>query len=62
MPVGVGWTTSSYPRADASATSLSRELGREVTPADVAPLLVERFEAHVGPSLRSTRASTAVPA
>lgn len=48
--------------ADASATSLSRELGREVTPADVAPLLVERFEAHVGPSLRSTRASTAVPA
>ncbi|HXR44795.1 MAG TPA: lipoyl(octanoyl) transferase LipB [Pseudolysinimonas sp.] len=37
--------------ADAGATSISRELGREVTPSDVAPLIVERFERHLAPSL-----------
>lgn len=33
--------------ADAGATSISRELGREVTPSDVAPLIRHKFEAHL---------------
>jgi len=37
--------------ADAGVTSISRELGRQVTPADVAPLVAERFERHLAPSL-----------
>lgn len=45
--------------ADAGVTSISRELGRTVTPADVASLVAERFERHLAPSL-ATRA--AVPA
>ena len=36
---------------DATVTSISRELGRTVTPADVVPLVKERFERIVGPSL-----------
>lgn len=40
--------------SDASATSITRELGRTVTPSDVAPLLRSRFEAIVGPSLASS--------
>lgn len=43
---------------DATATSISRELGRTVTPSDVVPLIKERFMTFVGPSL----ASQAVPA
>jgi len=38
---------------DATATSISRELGRTVTPTDVVPLIKERFVAIVGPSLAS---------
>ncbi len=38
--------------ADAGVTSISRELGRTVTPADVAPLVVERFERHLAPSMK----------
>ena len=38
---------------------LSRELGRVVTPSDVAPLVERHFEPHLAPSL-ATR--TAVPA
>ena len=37
--------------ADAGVTSISRELGRTVTPSDVAPLVIERFEQHLTPSL-----------
>ena len=39
---------------DAKVTSISRELGREVTPSEVAPLIEARFEAVVGPSLART--------
>ncbi len=42
--------------ADAGVTSISRELGREVTPADVAPLVIERFERHLAPSLAAALA------
>jgi lipoyl(octanoyl) transferase len=42
---------------DAGVTSISRELGREVTPEDVVPLIEEHFLAHLAPSL----ASSAVP-
>lgn len=38
---------------DAGVTSVSRELGRTVTPAEVAPLVIERFERHLAPSLRN---------
>ncbi|MGN6325878.1 lipoyl(octanoyl) transferase LipB [Pseudolysinimonas sp.] len=37
--------------ADAGVTSITRELGRTVTPSDVAPLVIERFERHLAPSL-----------
>lgn len=36
---------------DAGVTSLSRELGREVTPEDVVPLIEKHFGAHLAPSL-----------
>ncbi len=36
---------------DATATSISRELGREVTPSEVVPLIEAGFERIVGPSL-----------
>jgi lipoyl(octanoyl) transferase len=39
--------------ADAGVTSISRELGRTVTPSDVAPLVIERFERHLAPSLQN---------
>jgi len=42
---------------DASVTSVSRELGREVPPRDIAPLIRDRFETVVGPVL----AGAAVP-
>lgn len=45
--------------ADAGVTSISRELGRIVTPAEVAPLVIERFERHLAPSLAG--AAVAVP-
>jgi lipoyl(octanoyl) transferase len=44
--------------ADAGVTSISRELGRTVTPSEVAPLVIERFERHLAPSL----ASAGIPA
>ena len=37
--------------ADAGVTSISRELGREVTPADVVPLIERLFVRHLDPSL-----------
>ena len=37
--------------ADAGATSISRELGREVTPGDVVPLIERHFAEHLAPSL-----------
>jgi lipoyl(octanoyl) transferase len=43
---------------DAGVTSISRELGREVTPEDVFPLIEKHFLAHLAPSL----ASETVPA
>ena len=39
--------------ADAGVTSISRELGREVTPADVVPLVERHFVRHLDPSLAS---------
>ena len=39
--------------ADAGVTSISRELGRTVTPSEVAPLVIERFERHLTPSLQN---------
>jgi lipoyl(octanoyl) transferase len=39
--------------ADAGVTSISRELGRTVTPSEVAPLVIERFERHLAPSLQN---------
>ncbi|TXK17472.1 lipoyl(octanoyl) transferase LipB [Homoserinibacter sp. GY 40078] len=36
---------------DAGVTTISRELGREVTPSDVAPLVIERFESFLAESL-----------
>jgi len=47
--------------ADAGVTSITRELGRTVTPADVAPIVERLFEEHLAPSLFSAT-STAVPA
>lgn len=43
--------------ADAGVTSISRELGRVVAPAEVAPLVIERFEEHLAPSLRTAVAA-----
>jgi len=45
---------------DATVTSISRELGREISPSDVVPLIEARFERIVGPSLAAF--SSAVPA
>jgi len=42
---------------DAGVTSISRELGREITPEDVVPLIERHFAEHLAPSLAS-----AVPA
>jgi lipoyl(octanoyl) transferase len=39
---------------DAGVTSISRELGREVTPEDVVPLIEKHFLAHLAPSLASS--------
>ncbi|HWL02418.1 MAG TPA: lipoyl(octanoyl) transferase LipB [Microbacteriaceae bacterium] len=39
---------------DAKVTSITRELGREVTPSDVVPIIEARFEHVVGPSLART--------
>lgn len=47
--------------ADAGVTSITRELGRTVTPAEVAPLIAERFERHLAPSIRSL-ATEGIPA
>jgi lipoyl(octanoyl) transferase len=44
--------------ADAGITSISRELGREVTPTDVVPLIEKHFAENLAPSL----ATTEVPA
>lgn len=41
--------------ADAGVTSITRELRREVTPADVVPFVERHFEEHVGASLASLR-------
>lgn len=46
--------------AEAGATSISRELGREVTPEDVAPFIEKHFLANLAPSLAAT--PTRVPA
>jgi lipoyl(octanoyl) transferase len=37
--------------ADAGVTSISREIGREVTPSDVVPLVERLFARHLDPSL-----------
>lgn len=39
---------------DAGTTSISRELGREVTPEDVVPLIQKHFLANLAPSLAAT--------
>jgi len=44
--------------ADAGVTSITRELGRTVTPSDVAPIVERLFVEHLAPSL----ATAAVPA
>jgi lipoyl(octanoyl) transferase len=40
---------------DAGVTSISRELGREVTPEEVVPLIEKHFLENLAPSLASTR-------
>ena len=45
---------------DAGVTSISRELGREVTPEEVVPLIEKHFLEHLAPSLASTRTSREV--
>jgi lipoyl(octanoyl) transferase len=40
---------------DAGVTSVSRELGREVTPEEVVPLVEKHFLAHLAPSLAATQ-------
>lgn len=40
--------------ADAGVTSVSRELGRTVSPTDVVPLVERHFEKHIGASLASS--------
>jgi lipoyl(octanoyl) transferase len=44
---------------DAGATSISRELGREVTPTDLVPLIEKHFLRNLSPSLASQRVVTA---
>jgi lipoyl(octanoyl) transferase len=48
--------------ADAGVTSITRELGRPVTPADVAPIVERLFEEHMAPSLAHSPADSVVPA
>src|SRR3954462_8924362 len=51
--------------ADAGVTSITRELGRQVTPADVVPIVERLFPEHLAPSLFSATFSPtteAVPA
>lgn len=45
--------------ADAGVTSISRELGRQVTPAEAAPHVERLFEEHLAPSLFSATAASA---
>ena len=45
--------------ADAGVTSISRELGRQVTPAEAAPHVKRLFEEHLAPSLFSVTAASA---
>ena len=47
--------------ADAGVTSITRELGRAVTPAEVAPIVERLFAEHLAPSLFSS-SNTGVPA
>jgi len=42
---------------DAKVTSISREIGRQVTTADVAPLIEKHFITHIGPSLAAYAAA-----
>jgi len=42
---------------DARVTSITREIGREVTPSDVVPVIRARFERVIGPSLASRQES-----
>ena len=44
---------------DAGVTSITRELGREVRPADVVPLIERHFAEHLAPSLASEAAVSA---
>jgi lipoyl(octanoyl) transferase len=44
--------------ADAGVTSISRELGRTVTPADVAPVVERLFEEHLASSLSGVSTSS----
>jgi len=46
--------------ADAGVTSITRELGRTVTPSDVAPIVERLFAEHLAPSLANSPAG--VPA
>jgi lipoyl(octanoyl) transferase len=48
--------------ADAGVTSITRELGRTVTPSDVAPIVEQLFAGHLAPSLAASAARSAVPA
>ncbi len=43
--------------ADAGVTSITRELGRQVSPADVAPIVERLFEEHLAASLFSATAA-----
>ncbi len=45
--------------ADAGLTSISREVGHEVTPADVVPLIERHFADHLTPSLAPIPAGAA---
>ncbi len=45
--------------ADAGVTSISRELGRQVTPAEAAPHVKRLFEEYLAPSLFSATAASA---
>ena len=47
---------------DAKVTSISRELGREVTPAEVAPHVIRHFETALAASLHSASAAAAAEA
>ncbi|MEO6532036.1 MAG: lipoate--protein ligase B, partial [Pseudolysinimonas sp.] len=48
--------------ADAGVTSITRELGRVVTPADVAPIVERLFVEHLAPSLASVSSNIRVHA